>query len=130
MQGGYTTQFRDLFTEMRRYVRLQKKYWALDAADKLIVLLSTIAIAGVCLILGGIILFFLAITAACWLGQLLGSAALGFLCLSAILALALFIFYKNRTRWVIVPLARIIVGLFENATPDDVTKQEEETADE
>ena len=44
MTGGYTTQFRTLFTELQRYVSLQKRYLALDTAEKLVALLSTVAV--------------------------------------------------------------------------------------
>ena len=52
MAGDYTSQFRTLFNEVQRYVRLQKRYLALDTAEKLVVILSTMAIAVVCFVLG------------------------------------------------------------------------------
>lgn len=130
-QGGYTSQFRRLFKELGRYLRLQKRYWALDAADKLIVLLSTVAIAEVCFVLGAMILFFLTFTAAYWLGGLMGNLVLGFLSIAVVLALLLYIFYRKRASWVVVPLARMVVGLFEsvarNGDEKDETDEEEET---
>lgn len=127
MIGGYTTQFRALINELRRYLRLQKRYVALDAADKLIVLLSTIAVAEVCFILGAMLLFFLTFSLAIWLGRLAGNVAIGFLCIAAVLALVLFIFNKNRTRWVLVPISRLVVGLFSSISSDPEEEENDET---
>ncbi len=133
MKGGYTTQFRALFNELRRYLKLQKRYVALDAADKLIVLLTTIAVAEVCFVLGAMLLFFLTVALAMWIGRLADNVAVGFLSIAAVLAIALFIFNKNRTRWVLVPISRLVVGLFSSisSSPDDEeTETEEEAAED
>ena len=128
MTGGYTTQFRALIGELRRYLRLQKRYVALDAADKLIVLLTTIAVAEVCFVLGAMLLFFLTFALAMWIGRMVDNAAIGFLCIGVVLAVALFIFNRNRTRWVLVPISRMVVGLFSSISsePDEEESNREE----
>ena len=47
-----------LWTEVKTYLELQKEYLKLDSAEKLSVLLSAVATAAVCLILGLAALFF------------------------------------------------------------------------
>ena len=129
MAGDYTSQFRSLFTEVQRYVRLQKRYLALDTAEKLVVILSTVAIAVVCFVLGAILLFFLTFALALWIGHLAGNSALGFLSIAGALALILYIVYKQRKQWLVMPIARLIVGLFDRAEeeePENDESQEEE----
>ncbi len=129
MAGDYTSQFRTLFNEVQRYVRLQKRYLALDTAEKLVVILSTMAIAVVCFVLGAILLFFLTFALALWIGRLVDNSALGFLSIAAALALILFIVYKQRTQWLVMPIARLIVGLFdrtETEQENDEPENEEE----
>lgn len=112
MIGTYTEQFRTLLRETRRYLLLQKRFVALDVADKLIAILSTIAIAVVCFVLGVMVLFFLTFALAYWIGQMAGSLALGFLAIALLHLILVFIFYHNRTRWIIMPLARMMSALF------------------
>lgn len=125
LPGEYTEQFRTLLQEVRRYLLLQKHFVALDVAEKLIVLLSTIAIAVVCFVLGAMILFFLTFALAYWIGQLANSMAIGFLTISAVLALSMFIFYKNRTRWIIHPLSRLVANLFVSGEEESTEEQDE-----
>ena len=91
----------------------------------LMVLLSTIAIAVVCFVLGAMILFFLTFALAYWIGQLANSMAIGFLTISAVLTLSMFIFYKNRTRWIIHPLFRLVANLFVSGEEESTEEQDE-----
>lgn len=126
LPGEYTEQFRTLLQEVRRYLLLQKRFVAVDVAEKLIVLLSTIAIAVVCFVLGAMILFFLTFALAYWIGQLLDSMAIGFLAISAVLALCMYIFYKNRTRWIILPLSRMLANLFVDKEEENSEEQDDD----
>ncbi|MCR4921027.1 MAG: hypothetical protein K5945_04875 [Bacteroidaceae bacterium] len=124
MAGDYTSQFRTLFTELQRYLRLQKRYLALDTAEKLVVILSTVAIAVVCFVLGALLLFFLSFALALWLGHMMGNSSLGFLSIAGALAIILYLVYKQRTQWLVMPIARLIVGLF------DRTEKEQESGND
>ena len=78
-KGDTTGNSRDLHAitqEVKHYLQLQKRYMALDAVEKVTRLLSAVAVAVVCLILGAMILFFTLYALAEWIGALLGSAAL------------------------------------------------------
>lgn len=126
LPGEYTEQFRTLLQEVRRYLLLQKRFVAIDVAEKLIVLLSTIAIAVVCFVLGAMILFFLTFALAYWIGQLVDSMAIGFLAISAVLAISMYIFYKNRTRWIILPFSRMLANLFVAGEEESEEEQDNE----
>ena len=113
-EGKYTDNFRNLLEEAKRYLSLQKEYALMDTADKLTVILSTVAIAAVCIILGAMILFFLTFALAYWIGNITGNLSIGFISIAAFLLLMLFIVYQKRNAWIIQPLARMMVRLFVN----------------
>lgn len=115
----YTDNFRKLLHELKHYLGLQKEYAMMETADKLTVILSAVAIAAVCLMLGGMVLFFLTFALAYWIGSLTGDIALGFICISAFIMVLLFVVYCNRNAWFVQPLARMMIRLF-------VTHKEEE----
>jgi hypothetical protein len=119
--GKYTENIKDIILELKNYLNLQKKYLAIDAAEKITIFFSAVAIAAICILLGGIILLFFTFALAFWIGDLLNSPPLGFLSMAIIIALILLLFYCKRKAWVIQPLARMAAKLFvEN-------NQEEET---
>ena len=114
-KGDTTGNSRDLHAitqEAKHYLQLQKRYMALDAVEKVTRLLSAVAVAVVCLILGAMILFFTLYALAEWIGALLGSAAAGFLIVAIILLVMAMVFFSHRQQWVVQPLARLMAGLF------------------
>ena len=113
-EGKYTDNFRKLLEEAKRYLSLQKEYALMDTADKLTVILSTVAIAAVCIILGAMILFFLTFALAYLIGNITGNLSIGFISIAAFLLFMLFIVYQKRNAWIIQPLARMMVRLFVN----------------
>ena len=80
-------QMQDLLLETRWYVGLQKKALMVETRDKLSTILSHLAIAVVCLVLGGIVLLFFSFFIAYLLGQYFGNNALGFACVTAFVLL-------------------------------------------
>ncbi len=115
---------RELLLEVKSYLTLQKRFLQLDLTEKLTILLSAIAIAVICLMLGGMALFYLTFALAYWIGEVTGVLALGFLVIALALALMLALVYYNRKRWIVQPLARMMVTLFIN--PDDEKQEHEE----
>lgn len=114
-KGDTTGNNRDLHAitqEVKHYLQLQKRYMALDAVEKVTRLLSAVAVAVVCLILGAMILFFTLYALAEWIGALLGNAAAGFLVVAIILLVMAMVFFSHRQQWVVQPLARLMAGLF------------------
>lgn len=101
-----------LAEEVKRYLRLQKRYLALDAVERMTRLFSAVGVTVVCLILGAMVLFFTLYALAEWAGALLGYATAGFLIVAALLALLAIVFYNHRQQWVVQPLARLMAGLF------------------
>lgn len=101
-----------LLLELKNYYLLQKKFIRLDTAEKLTVILSAIGIALIILILVSFICFFGTLAFAFYLGNVLNNVPLGFIIVAGIMTLALLIFYLNRKKFVVEPLARFIGRLF------------------
>ena len=109
-----------LLLEFKKYLELQKEFVKLDATEKMTVILSAILIVTVLLLLGSIVLLFLTFALAYDLGGVLGSLSLGFGLISAFILLLTVIFYLNRNRMVIQPMARFMTKLI--LTKEDGSK--------
>lgn len=109
-----------LLLEFKKYLELQKEFVKLDATEKMTVILSAILIVTVLLLLGSIVLLFLTFALAYYLGDVLGSLLLGFGLISAFILLLTVIFYLNRNRMVIQPMARFMTKLI--LTKEDGSK--------
>ena len=109
-----------LLLEFKKYLELQKEFVKLDATEKMTVILSAILIVTVLLLLGSIVLLFLTFALAYYLGDVLGSLSLGFGLISAFILLLTVIFYLNRNRIVIQPMARFMTKLI--LTKEDGSK--------
>lgn len=120
-------QMQDLLLEGRSYANLQKKALLAGTRDKLSVILSRLAIAVICLVLGGMALLFFSFFLAYILGQVLDNTALGFACVTAFVLLLLLIFWHWRTKWVVIPITNMLFNLF---VVDDETLETEKISDE
>lgn len=109
-----------LLLEFKKYLELQKEFVKLDATEKMTVILSAILIVTVLLLLGSIVLLFLTFALAYYLGDVLGRLSLGFGLISAFILLLTVIFYLNRNRMVIQPMARFMTKLI--LTKEDGSK--------
>lgn len=108
-----------LFLEFKKYLELQKEFVKLDITEKLTVILTMMLVVAVLLMLGSIALLFLTFALASYLGDLLDSPALGFTLVAAIVLLLIFIFYFNKNRMVIQPLARFMTQLIIDRDDND-----------
>jgi hypothetical protein len=120
-------QMQDLLLETRSYVGLQKKALLIETRDKLGTLLSRLAIAVVCLILGSLALLFFFFFLAYIVGQALGNVALGFAAVTLLVLLLLLLFWHMRTKWVILPITDMMTNLF---TVDDQPLETEKVSEE
>lgn len=101
-----------LFLEFKKYLELQKEFVKLDAAEKLTVMLTTVFTVAVLLLLGSIVLLFLAFAMAYYASEAFGSELMGFSFIAMVVLLLAVIFYFNRNRMVVRPLARFMAKLF------------------
>ena len=105
-------QMQDLLSETRAYVGLQKKALLMETRDKLSIILSRLAIAVVCLVLGGMVLLFFSFFLAYIIGQAMDNIALGFAIVSAIVLVLLLVFWMLRGLWVVRPITAMLYNLF------------------
>lgn len=103
---------RKLFLELKHYIELQREFMQLEAAEKTTVLLSTVLIVVVALILSGFVFLFLAFALAWYLGDVLKSMPAGFGITAVVIVLLTWVFYVNRVRFVINPVAKFMTRLF------------------
>ncbi len=108
--------------ELKHYIELHTKFMRLDLAEKLIVLLASAVIVLVLVLFGAIALLFLTFALAYYIGSVTESLPLGFLTVGGGVALLLWVFYANRRRWVVQPVAKFIVNLLINKTKSDAGK--------
>ena len=100
-----------LLLEFKKYLELQKEFVRLDATEKITVILSMIFVVAAVLLLGSIVLLFLAFAMAYYLGSILESLSLGFTIIAVCIAMVALVFYLNRNRWVYRPIARFMTQL-------------------
>lgn len=105
-------QMQDLLLEGRSFANLQKKALLAGTRDKLTVILSRLAIAVVCLVLGSMALLFFSFFLAYILGQAFNNTALGFACVTGFVLLLLLVFWHWRRQWVITPITNMLYNLF------------------
>ena len=110
---SYTENLQSLWNEARNYLELQKEYVKLDAAEKLSVLLSAVAIAAVCLILAMAALLFFVVAFGFWLADYVGTAW-SFTIMGGSMLVFIIIAFLTRKRWIVQPVSRFIARLLVN----------------
>lgn len=115
----------DFFEQLKQYFELQKRSIAVTTAEGLSRLLSAVIVAFVLIMLGGIVLLLLAFTVAHCVGELTGSASLGFLILFAIVLLLLILVWVKRGSWIKQPMATVAEDVFGVAGLDKAKVHEE-----
>ena len=99
-----------LIEVLKRYMGLQKEYLKLDVIDKLVRLVSALAIAVVFIILGVAVLFYLSIAIIHWLEPLTGLALAHFL-MALLFLLLLILVIAYRKAWIERPLMRFLSNI-------------------
>lgn len=108
-----------LLEEAKRYFDLQKKFVRLDATEKMTMLLSALTLGAILLLIGTIVVFYLSVTAALYLGDLIGSRAGAFGIITLLLAVLFVIVYACRRKLIIKPMTRFLAGIFLSEEKDD-----------
>lgn len=110
---SYAENLQSLWNEAKNYLELQKEYVKLDAAEKLSVLLSAVAVAAVCLILVMAALLFFVVALGFWLANYVGTAW-SFAIMGGAMLVFIIIAVLTRKRWVVQPVSRFIARLLVN----------------
>lgn len=94
------------------YVKLQKRYAQLDIAEKLTVLLATMALGAILFLFGGIVVLFLSYLCVSVLQTCLGSEAAAYAVVCAVWIVVAFVVYAQRKRLIVNPIASFVAKLF------------------
>ncbi len=103
-----------LFSELKRYVELQKDYVQLHLVEKLTILVSTMVLLLVLLMLGLIALFYLSVTLAYILEPYVGSWVASYGIITGCFILLILIVVLLRKRLIVRPLIHFLADLFLN----------------
>lgn len=116
------TSVQSLFDSLKRLVTLQLDYARLTAAEKMTVLLSTIAFFAVVGVLGTLVLIFVSIG----VGHLLASTVAreaGYLYVAAFYLVLFVMLFVFRKKLIVDPIARFITMLFVKPPEDSSHEQ-------
>lgn len=114
-----TAEFQQLLEEAKRYLLLEKRYLALSLSERIARLLGFVVLLIVCLLLGSVAVIAGTFALAFWLGGVLGSMPLGFLCVMLLLVLLMAVVLRNSQRWIANPIMRMMLDILTNPHNDD-----------
>ena len=105
-------KYQELWAELKKYLTLQIDYAKLTAVEKLVVLLSAIAMVAVMLILGACVLFYLSFAVVFMLSDAIGSTWGAYLIVSGIFMVLMLVVYAMRQKLILDPVSRFLTRLF------------------
>ena len=105
-------KYEELWAELKKYLTLQIDYAKLTAVEKLVVLLSAIAMVAVMLILGACVLFYLSFAVVFMLSDAIGSTWGAYLIVSGIFMVLMLVVYALRQKLILDPVSRFLTRLF------------------
>ena len=129
-QDNTQEQLKELFREARNYYGLQKDYLKLTITEKLTLLLGKMAIAVILGLLSLFVILFLGMALVHWIGNVIGNLALCYAGFGCVLTLAALLFYANRRRLVILPLARMFAKAILETKSETPQKEQTDGRDE
>ena len=95
---------------LKHYLGLQAEYLKLDTIDKVVRLLTAIALAVVFFLIIIAVALMLSLSVAFWLGQYIGMAP-AFLVMALVHLVVLVLFFVFRKPWIEKPLVRFLASL-------------------
>ena len=105
-------KYEELWAELKKYLTLQIDYAKLTTVEKLVVLLSAIAMVAVMLILGACVLFYLSFAVVFMLSDTIGSTWGAYLIVSGIFLVLMLVVYALRQKLILDPVSRFLTRLF------------------
>lgn len=104
--------FQQLFSEVKKYIKLQKEYTKLEIVEKLSILISTLITILILIILGMIALFYLLFALAYVLEPLVGGLTTSFAIIAGVNILLIAIVAALRKPLIIAPMVNFLANLF------------------
>lgn len=105
-------KYTELWDEVKKYLTLQIDYAKLTAVEKLVVLLSAIALATVLMILGACVLFYLSFAIVYMLVDVIGCVWGAYLIVSGMFVVLAIVVFALRKQLILDPVAKFLTKLF------------------
>lgn len=105
-------KYTELWDEVKKYLTLQIDYAKLTAVEKLVVLLSAIALATVLMILGACVLFYLSFAIVYMLVDVIGCVWGAYLIVSGLFVVLAIVVFALRKQLILDPVAKFFTKLF------------------
>ncbi|MGN0211997.1 MAG: phage holin family protein [Muribaculaceae bacterium] len=105
-------KYTELWDEVKKYLTLQIDYAKLTAVEKLVVLLSAIALATVLMILGACVLFYLSFAIVYMLVDVIGCVWGAYLIVSGLFVVLAIVVFALRKQLILDPVAKFLTKLF------------------
>ena len=111
MKTKITDEIKELLSQSVNWAKLEVEYFKLTAAEKIIIILSTLIVGGICMVLL-LPLFMMLLMALAGVFKLFLSPPLAYLAVSGIVAIMILLIFIFRKQLVITPVAKFITRLF------------------
>lgn len=105
-------KYTELWDEVKKYLTLQIDYAKLTAVEKLVVLLSAIALATVLMILGACVMFYLSFAIVYMLVDAIGCVWGAYLIVSGLFVVLAIVVFALRKQLILDPVAKFLTKLF------------------
>lgn len=111
MKTKITEEIKEIFSQSVNWAKLEVEYLKLTAAEKLIILMSTMIIGAICMVLLMPLIIML-LFALAGVFRLFMSPPLAYLCVGGVVALMIVLLVVFRNVLVVTPVSRFITRLF------------------
>lgn len=105
---------RQLVSELKAYIEMQKEYTKLELTEKLTILFSSMLFAIVLILMGMVVLFYLSFSLAYLLAPYVGGLPGSYAIIAGIVFLFIILVIIFRKKLIINPLANFLANLFLN----------------
>lgn len=106
------SQYGKLWDELKKFFTLQIDYAKLTAVEKLVIIMSSVAVAFVLAVLGACALFYLSFALVYVIEGWIGCEWGAYLMVGCVFIVAVLVVYALRKRLIIDPVSRFITKLF------------------
>ena len=117
---------KDLISDFKQYLRLQKEYTQLEITEKLSILLSTLITIIVLIILSTVVLFYLTLSFAFLIAPYIGGMVSSFAIIAILYIILILITISCKKKLIINPMVRFLANLFitnDNNPQNDKSKE-------
>jgi len=106
----YTESIKTLIDKSKDYLEMKIELTKLKTIDKSADVLSTVVVTVSMLFISVLLILFLSLAAALFLGKMLGAYHYGFFIMAGFYAIVLLVIYVKRDKWIKTPIANELIS--------------------